>query len=221
MTDKPPVVTKIYGLLDPESGDLRYIGKTVKTLRQRLRGHLFDSKKKSNHRERWVNSLLSRGLEPIIEEFDAVAGDGSAEEVACIGVAKALGCRLTNGTAGGDGATGRALSPETKRKIGDANKKQVGAKRSAQMKARLSDALKGNTRCTGRALSETHKRRISEALKGIVVGEGTREKHRARMLGTKQSPESIKRNRATNKANHFFKVFVRSAVSATRSKTRR
>lgn len=217
----PPVVTRIYGLLDPVSGELRYIGKTVKTLRHRLRGHLFDSKKKSNYRERWVSSLLVRGLQPAIEEFDVVEGDGSAEEIACIGVARALGCRLTNGTDGGDGAPGRELSAETRRKIGDANKKQLGAKRSAQMRARLSDAMKGNKRCAGRSLTDTHKARISDALKGITVSEETKKKHRLRMLGTKQTPEAIRKNRATNKANHFFKVLVRSAVSEARSKTRR
>lgn len=208
--------TRIYGLMDPRTGVLRYIGKTSRSLQQRLRGHLFDSKKKRNHRERWISSLLESGLEPVIEEFDCVAGDGSDAERSFIGVARALGCRLVNATDGGDGVLGRKLSADAKARIGAANKKQKGTKRSAQMRARLSAALMGNKHSLGKKLSKEHKLKLSLALRGRVVSDAFREKQRARMLGYKPSPASIAKNRATNKANHFFRVLVRSArVAAT------
>src|ERR1019366_8160909 len=58
----------IYALCDPETREIRYIGKTSRTLKQRLRQHLRDAEEGdksrcSSYRLRWLRSL---GAQPVI-----------------------------------------------------------------------------------------------------------------------------------------------------------
>lgn len=57
----------IYGLIDPVSDEIKYIGKTVNP-KVRLWQHFTDSKKpgRCNKKEAWVRSLLNQGLKPKI-----------------------------------------------------------------------------------------------------------------------------------------------------------
>lgn len=57
-------IAYIYSLTDPETKEVRYIGKTVNP-KYRLKGHLYESKKTENYRCNWIRGLLRRGLEPI------------------------------------------------------------------------------------------------------------------------------------------------------------
>ena len=58
----------IYKLIDPETSQIRYIVKTDHDLDARMKRHLFDSKKgRLNAKNIWINSLILKGLEPIIE----------------------------------------------------------------------------------------------------------------------------------------------------------
>jgi hypothetical protein len=57
----------VYGLADPRSGHLRYIGQTARPLRERLNGHLSESS--LNYcpaKGRWVRELFAAGLRPEI-----------------------------------------------------------------------------------------------------------------------------------------------------------
>lgn len=42
--------TIIYVLKDPETKEIRYVGKTVSSLQKRLKQHIYDTKKSKNHR---------------------------------------------------------------------------------------------------------------------------------------------------------------------------
>lgn len=96
--------TSIYGLCDPASGQLRYVGKTVKVLKDRLSGHLSEARRPGdNYRLRWVRSLLREGRAPEIFLIERAGGNGDEEEKFHIAYFKSLGCELTNGTVGGDG----------------------------------------------------------------------------------------------------------------------
>lgn len=133
--------TKLYGLLHPITGELRYVGKTCKkTLSRRLSGHISDSKTGQTYRARWVRSLLAQGLKPAIELLDEVEGDGASAEVAMIGVARSLGCRLTNTTDGGEGVTGHVASAETKRKLREAH---LGKGHTTETRAKMAATRKG------------------------------------------------------------------------------
>jgi hypothetical protein len=108
----------IYGLYDPESRELRYIGKTV-NLNNRLWYHLRDAKGgQRTHKAAWIRKLLRQGLEPIISPIWETTEEGWQEdEKACIAQALSEGANLTNLTKGGDGIIGYSHSDETKEKI--------------------------------------------------------------------------------------------------------
>jgi hypothetical protein len=60
MKDK---IGKIYGLIDPRYGIIRYCGQTVNTIEKRFEGHLKELNGKS-HKVNWIRKLLSLGLKP-------------------------------------------------------------------------------------------------------------------------------------------------------------
>ena len=95
-----PVI--IYGLIDPRTNYLRYIGKTVGTPEGRVSGHL----KSPTYCGRWLRNLASCGLQPgivILEVADEISW--SESETFWIAYFKFLGCNLTNRTIGGDGVS--------------------------------------------------------------------------------------------------------------------
>lgn len=96
----------IYGLVDPITNQLRYVGKTKMKLDARIRKHL----NKANLRARtlkinWIKSLLKQNLKPnivIIQQFNEPDILNQAE-IHWIKYFKDMGCQLTNHTKGGDG----------------------------------------------------------------------------------------------------------------------
>lgn len=131
----------IYGLSDPRSGELRYIGKSVSP-RERLTTHIREARKGSVlHSRRWVAGLLADGAKPdmfIFEHCDDTAGANEAE---CFWIAsmRLAGCDLTNRTFGGDGQSpGYSPSQETIRKV---SAKTKGMKRTEEQKERLRKAF--------------------------------------------------------------------------------
>ena len=87
-----------------------------------------------------------------------------------------------NMTDGGDGSSGREMSEETKRKIGNSNKGKIP---SAETRNKISMSLKG------RILTEEHKRKISETHKGMTHSEESLYKMAEWQIGSK-SPKARK-----------------------------
>lgn len=137
--------TIIYGLTDPRTDHLRYIGKTKGTLHVRKLGHLNDVKRGSFYipRHRWISDLLSNGLEPEIFEIETVEDWREAEQF-WIGYFKSIGCDLLNATAGGDGLCAYRHSPDTRKK------------QAAAALARYS--IPGERQRTGRAVTAAFQR---------------------------------------------------------------
>lgn len=132
----------IYALTDPRSGEARYIGWTM-NMRRRLREHVHEAKKHpgSSHRTNWLVSLLRVGLQPdMVVLVDDAAGNWASVERFWIAFFRALGCRLTNGTDGGEGACGLKLSPEARAKM---SKSHRGLKQSPEHIANRAAALRG------------------------------------------------------------------------------
>src|SRR5258708_6389227 len=99
------LTTFIYGLRDPHTGEIRYVGKANDPQR-RLTYHLCDSQlAPKTHRNHWLRSLKSLGLKPslVILETLAPCDDWKAAEQRWIASFLRDGVKLTNGTAGGDG----------------------------------------------------------------------------------------------------------------------
>lgn len=105
--------TIIYTLADPTTGEIRYIGKTVNSLRNRLTGHLYSIKTENNHRTNWIGSLLKKGIIPQIEFLDESPWSESQElEIYWIAQFKEWGFRLVNCSTGGEGGLGVKRSKE-------------------------------------------------------------------------------------------------------------
>lgn len=188
------MTTLIYGLDDPRTHELRYIGYTRRSLTRRLRDHLTDSH--ICHRTSWIKNLKADHLTPGIFEIESVP-DIQAAEAECFWIAyfKYIGANLTNGTEGGEGVRategvrakmraakqGTKLSEEHRRKIGATHK---GMRRGAEAKQRMGQAQ--------RAISQTAEWRAknSAVRMGHQVSAETRTKISASLMGKKASPET-------------------------------
>lgn len=110
--------TFIYSLSDPITGEIRYVGKTVKSLAKRLSAHLRE--RCNPHRVRWIAKLLRTGLKPKIALLETVDGDWAETERRWIRKLRKAGHNLLNKTEGGEGAPGRRCSEETRQKLSNA-----------------------------------------------------------------------------------------------------
>ena len=120
-----PITTFIYGLIDPRSGFIRYVGKADKPKR-RYYGHLIPSQiKKVNHRTRWLKGLLDAELKPILTILQEVPqSDWQTFERRWIAYFRAIPGypRLTNRTDGGDGVRGFICPDALKKKRSESRK---------------------------------------------------------------------------------------------------
>lgn len=174
----------IYALKEPDTGEIRYVGKTV-NLRKRFRKHLNQSRFENHHRANWIKSLLIRGLEPILETLDEVSEDFWPQwEVAYIEFFRESGNRLVNDNYGGEGS--HNPSEETRKKLSTlnsgANHPMFGKKRpprSLEWREKLAAARRGKpNRVTwgdkiseakmGHIVSLETRRKISESLRGNI-----------------------------------------------------
>jgi hypothetical protein len=109
----------IYALTEPDTGEIRYVGKTFRPAKRRLRRHVCLSNLKGNsHKERWIRKLVAAGKEPKIIVLQTCL---SADELANaerfhIAKLRTEGARLTNTADGGDGGSGPHTN-ESKEKI--------------------------------------------------------------------------------------------------------
>jgi len=173
----------IYGLTDPRTDQVRYIGWT-QTPQQRLRAHISEAKRQRSHKARWIASLLKIGLSPGLFAIAEVDGGWAEAERFWIAFYQAFGCPLTNMADGGEGAPGHMLSAESRKKISRAG---MGRHPSAETCARLSAANKG------RNLTPEHKEKISMATRGRArckPSTETRAKMAAAHKGRKSSLET-------------------------------
>jgi hypothetical protein len=109
-------VIHIYGLREPDTGLIRYIGKTTNPHRRWL-NHLCE--KSHCHRTCWIRALHRRGLRPEMVIIETVSGEWPWQESErfWIGFALKNDWPLVNMTSGGDGVPDWAAEP--KRSYGD------------------------------------------------------------------------------------------------------
>src|ERR1700753_3270619 len=93
---------EIYALRDPETNEIRYIGKANNS-QARLKSHLRDARTRRTPVYSWINSLLRRGLSPDMIVLETCGPDVWKErEIALIAQYRAASSRLLNVADGGD-----------------------------------------------------------------------------------------------------------------------
>jgi hypothetical protein len=150
----------IYVLRNPLTNEVRYVGWTSQNPRKRFLNHFRASIYSPNtHRAKWILSLLSIGLEPVMEVVESGIGDGWNEaERRWIAHYRATGSLLVNATEGGEGCLGRIASADTREKL----------KASPEKRAKMSASHKGKpSKLTGKALPPEVRAKISASLTGI------------------------------------------------------
>lgn len=162
----------VYGLIDPFSQEIRYVGKSVTGL-SRPRCHWNQSELKYKTRKSaWVKSVLSTGAVPeiLVLETCTTHEDLVEAEIHWIGILRMIGANLTNATRGGDGCWGRVLSPETRRQIGQSQK---GKTISAQTRARISEARGITPDLEARILASFSESGITKTYRALGVSKRT------------------------------------------------
>lgn len=171
-------ITYIYGLVDPFSKDIRYVGKTDNP-KHRHRVHL--KCVNDTHKDRWIKALLKNGDYPSMMILEIVKFDEWQEkERYWISLLNNKGCLLTNSSQGGQGT----LSPsdETRLKMRD---KKIGKKLSYEHKIKVSLSLSGRKKPTR---TREHIEKLRMARLGKVTKEDTKEiLKRASMLAKSRS----------------------------------
>lgn len=208
----------IYGLIDPRTNLVRYIGKSIHP-ENRLKGHL-KIKIARNHKERWLLKLKSMNMIPnlIILEQTSEFLINQAEKF-WIAKYRNEGFSLTNGTDGGDGG---ALGPEGLAKMIASKTGKPGKPRSLETIAKIAESNRGkkrppesvarvNAANTGLKRSEEVRAKMREARKGRIISKETCAKISASrmgippwnkglhppspLVGVKQSPELVEKRR--------------------------
>jgi hypothetical protein len=184
----------IYGLVDPFTGFLRYVGKTTKLARVRLRAHINDRYR--CRRTAWIKSVRNRGGVPVWIELETVKSeDANDAEISMIAFVRSCGAELVNGTDGGDGMCNP--TPEVRMKMSESRRKQpfnpkaIEAMRNAIRGTKLSTATKEkmSKAAVERLRNPELRLRISQKLKGHPVAVETRAKLSSVFRGFKRSAE--------------------------------
>lgn len=69
-------LVRIYALSDPESHEIRYVGKTVKNIKVRFSEHISKSlKNPTSYKDYWIKSLDEKGLRPLITLIETCEKD--------------------------------------------------------------------------------------------------------------------------------------------------
>lgn len=147
-------IVYIYGLYDPRTGYLRYVGK-AQDPQKRLHQHLSSSHLKNfTHKTNWIKEVLASGFKPELKILQIV-NVVNWEKVERRWITLGRGIwkeKFTNTRDGGQGVTpqiyrekaqrqlGTKLSEETKRKMSQA---KLGKRRSLEVRYKMSIDRKG------------------------------------------------------------------------------
>ncbi len=180
---------KVYTLSEPNDiNNIRYIGITTKTLKERVRHHISETrkyiknKKKVSHKINWINSLLNKEEKPYITciyEGYLNIFDISKKEQFFIKKYKILGYCLTNSTNGGllnlkmsrDAIKKMSLSKKGIKKgvMNDEHKLKISSSRKAMMDIDMRNKYR---EC---ALNYERNKSDEEKLKDITIQKNRKE----------------------------------------------
>lgn len=112
----------VYGLIDPVTSEMRYVGATtvgLKRPKSHLRKSAYDGKYRDSHFYRWIRCVINSGYLPeiVVIEYADENQDPFQLEKEWVAYFREIGCSLTNTTDGGEGRLGYTASVETKAKL--------------------------------------------------------------------------------------------------------
>lgn len=171
----------IYGLVDPRTEAIRYVGMSSSGL-TRPKSHGQSGLNRQGHRTNWILELRNAGFNYEIRVLEEVANQSElpTREVLWIAHLRAAGHHLTNHTDGGEGTPGYRPEAEARHE------------RSERMKDwRPSPAMIEAARrtWTGRKHSEETRKKMSLSHSGYVTSAETKQKISAIHAGKKLSSE--------------------------------
>jgi hypothetical protein len=102
---RQPTKAIIYALCDPDSGDIRYIGKTHTSLKKRFHLHLSSARRgNKTPKALWIKHILSSGKRPTMIALEEVNySDWPEAEARWMKIAYKSGCDLLNVKGAGGG----------------------------------------------------------------------------------------------------------------------
>ena len=195
---------RIYVLKHPNTLEVRYVGKTVRSLSRRLGNHIANAKgnKHNKHLSNWILKIIAEGKRPIIELLEECEHSVWQErEKYWISQFN----NLINLTIGGDGCEGFIHKQETIEKLKEINK---GRKHTESFKEKMSLRLKG------KPLTNEHKANIGRANKGKKASDETKRKLSESHKGIIQSEESRRKRSETIKAWWAKRKSIEDIVSS-------
>jgi len=201
--------TKIYGLIDPRTNQIRYIGKTIRSLGDRLSQHMYEKAK--HHRAMWILGLKYIGLQPQIVLIETIPLEGNwiAAERKWIAYYKSMGYSLVNKTDGGEGVIGLKHSDASRKKM---SLQHLGKKLPTLTRQRISQSLKRfslenpgklATRKTGIKHSEKTKAKLRIHINNLANDPSIRKKISDSKLG---KPLSEKHKKAISESHKGKKL---------------
>lgn len=139
MGEKLPV---IYGLTDPRTGEVRYIGK-ANDAAARLKGHLRETRRRRTPLYDWMRKLADQRIAPGLVVLETCDGDWREAERRLIAEARSRGDRILNLADGGDEPFCSAeVRAENGRKVAATRRIDPAARRVWELKRYVGWALK-------------------------------------------------------------------------------
>lgn len=177
----------IYCLSDPETGMIRYVGKTH-LKKNRYSAHCND--KSSSHKANWIRGLLSRGVYPVMEDLEVIENsndeDWQEAERFWIEYLRFLGFKLCNSESGGLG--GKKLNRDVVERIASKTRGQIRGPHSESHRRKIGLAKLGgkcspeHCRKNGIAhLGMRHSEKTKEILRSLQKGIPKTAEHRAKI----------------------------------------
>lgn len=175
----------IYGLA--HKGEIRYVGKSTRSLRQRLTRHLREARLSIPGKRHVFDWMRSVDFDVQIVELERDPHDLGEAERAWVATCRLYGCDLTNISEGGNGPVVYGRTPWNK------GRKGVSPETSARMSA-AARARKDRPRHT-----EESRRKLSNALKGKEALRENGRRMMALMNGRQHTPEARRKAGDTNR----------------------
>lgn len=181
--------TNIYVLVDPNTQDVRYVGK-ADDVDRRLRDHLGHCKDRGTHCQRWIAKLKDAGQVPVLVIVENVpVPEWPERERHWISHFESLGHPLTNTAPGGLGgqgvrhtdeyrqrmsalakAAGRRPPPKTPEQIEKMRAEYTGRVHTSEAKQKISAHFKG------KPLSAEHRAKLAERKREMFADVRERER---------------------------------------------
>lgn len=180
----------VYGLIDPRTGEVRYVGKSSSGMSRPRQHQNIKSRKLETKCGLWLRDLYqdNHQVPCIIVLAECSSNEMAlAEEIRLIAIFRQAGFPLTNITSGGQGSMGRPASDKTKEAV---RKAHLGKVYTPEQHARLRDLRKNQkppvmtdeskarmvAKLTGRKQSDEVKAKKSLASKRLWASPGYKEK---------------------------------------------